>query len=356
MLDLIISRIPGIRSGSRIVLCEKFNNESEFTSLSEQAVEKICAAEHKKAVAMQLFGDETKNWNMSDIVSRAEKDAALMKSRGIRWTSIVEKSYPPLLREIYDPPAVLFYRGTLPPPETPAAAIIGTRRPCPAANRWAYTTARELSQAGIVVVSGMALGIDAMAHRGCVDAASAAGFYDFSSEGGTESSGAPAAAPTVAVLGSSVDEVYPATNRCLARRIVETGGVLLSEYPPGTPPAKWRYPARNRIISGLCLCSIVVEAGEKSGALITAGFALEQNRDLYVAGGATAVGANAAGAGVFGATAVGANAAGAGVFDANANDASAAGVGVFGAGAQKLAGEGAKIVRNSRDILAELAS
>jgi DNA processing protein len=250
---------------------------------------------------------------MNEIVSHAGKDAASMKNRGIRWTSIVEKTYPPLLREIYDPPAALFYRGALPPPETLAVAIVGTRKPCPAASRWAYTTARELSQAGIFVVSGMALGIDAMAHRGCVDAASAISFYG--AHGGGEDIRSTAA-PTAAVLGSSVDEVYPASNRTLARRIIETGGVLLSEYPYGTAPEKWHFPARNRIISGLCRCTIVVEAGEKSGALITAGFAIEQNRDLYIAGNTNA----------------------------------------FGAGAQQLAGEGAKMVYNSGDILAELAS
>jgi DNA processing protein len=111
------------------------------------------------------------------------------------------------------------------------------------------------------VVSGLALGIDALAHRGNLD-------------GG---------APTVAVLGSGLDWVYPVSNRALARRIVESGGVLLSEYPPDTKPFRWNFPARNRIISGLARGVLIVEAPKRSGALITAQFALDQGRDLLVA-------------------------------------------------------------------------
>ncbi|MDR0410087.1 MAG: DNA-processing protein DprA [Spirochaetaceae bacterium] len=291
-----------------MLLCEKFGSESEFISAGEHEIERICAAARDGKPKQRSNNGEARRWNMKDIAARAEKDAAFMKSRGIRWTSIIESDYPPLLREIYDPPVVLFYRGALPVPEKPAAALVGSRRPSPAAARWAYTAARELSLAGVVVVSGMALGIDSMAHRGCVDAAYADGFGENASFGG--------AVPTAAVFGSSVDEVYPASNRLLARRIVESGGVLLSEYPPGTIPAKWHFPARNRIISGLCRCVVIVEAGEKSGALITAEFALEQGRDLYVAGGAD----------------------------------------TFGMGTRKLADEGAKIVRNSREIIAELTA
>jgi DNA processing protein len=141
------------------------------------------------------------------------------------------------------------------------------------------------------VVSGLALGIDAMAHRGNV-------------EGG---------APTVAVLGCGPDMVYPHSNRPLARRILETGGIVLSEYPPGTRPYKGNFPARNRIISGLARGVVSVEAPEKSGALITARFAADQNRDLWV---------------------------------------DKAGL-PRGAGTARLAEEGAKVISSARDILAE---
>jgi DNA processing protein len=140
------------------------------------------------------------------------------------------------------------------------AAVVGTRRPSSQGAKRAFDIGLELGKAGIPVVSGLALGIDSMAHRGNIEAGS----------------------PTVAVLGSSPDMVYPASNRFLAKRILETGGVILSEYPPGTGPRKWNFPERNRIISALARGTIIVEAPEKSGALITAKFALEQDRDLWV--------------------------------------------------------------------------
>ncbi|MDR2102931.1 MAG: DNA-processing protein DprA, partial [Treponema sp.] len=199
-------------------------------------------------------------WNMEDIRFQAEQDAATARLRGIAYVPIASADYPPLLREIWDPPALLFYRGILPPPDKPLAAIVGTRRPTPQGLAQAYDIARDIAAEGIPVVSGLALGIDAMAHRGALD-------------GG---------APTLAVLGSALDQVYPSSNRILARRILEAGGGLLSEYPPGVGPARWRFPARNRIISGLARGSLIVEAPARSGSLITARFALEQGRDLWV--------------------------------------------------------------------------
>ncbi|MDR2552454.1 MAG: DNA-processing protein DprA [Treponema sp.] len=179
-------------------------------------------------------------------MGRAERDSPL---------------YPPLLGEIYDPPAVLYYRGRLPNPELPAVALVGTRRPSAAASLQALKLGREFAFRGITVISGLALGIDALAHRGCL-------------EGGGH---------TVAVLGSGLDEVYPVSNRILARRILETGGALVSEYENGVKPRKWHYPQRNRIISGMARGTVIVEAPAFSGALHTARFALEQGRDLFVA-------------------------------------------------------------------------
>jgi DNA processing protein len=192
---------------------------------------------------------------------QAEKDDRAARQREIRWVSYAESAYPPLLRELYDPPVALFYRGALPDPEKPLAAVVGTRRPSGYATAQAFDIARTLGRGGVPVVSGLALGIDAMAHRGNL-------------AGGGK---------TVAVLGSGPDMVFPATNRGIARAVLENGGALVSEYPPGTAPAKWRFPARNRIVSGLARGVLVVEAPASSGALITARFALEQGRDLWVA-------------------------------------------------------------------------
>jgi DNA processing protein len=251
LLDLLICRIPGTTSADRVKLARTFRDEGSFLECSREDVEDL----------LGRFRDKY-NWSMEDLRVRAERDAGAMKVRGMGLVSIVEAAYPALLREIYDPPAALFYRGTLPSWERPMAAVVGTRRPGSKALTQAYEIARDLGRKGIPVVSGLALGIDAMAHRGAM-------------EGG---------GLTLGVLGSGLDEVYPAMNRNLARMILESGGCLLSEYPPGTLPRKQHFPARNRIISALARGVLIVEAPSRSGALITARLALEQGKDLWVAG------------------------------------------------------------------------
>lgn len=171
--------------------------------------------------------------------------------------------YPPLLAELHDPPPRLFLRGG--PAELlsrPAVAIVGARSCSPYGALVARELARELAAAGVVVVSGLARGIDGEAHRGAL------------AGGGI----------TVAVLGCGIDRDYPRSHAELARRIAEDG-LIVSEYPPGVEPAPWRFPARNRIVAGLSLATVVVEARERSGALITADFALELGRDVFAVPG-----------------------------------------------------------------------
>jgi DNA processing protein len=185
-------------------------------------------------------------------------------------------TYPPLLQAIPDPPAVLWLRGEGSPEllALPAVAIVGARACSSYGRSVARALGRELAAAGLVVVSGMARGIDSEAHRGALDA------------GGM----------TVAVLGCGIDRDYPAAHRDLARRIGEAG-LIISEYEAGIEPAPWRFPARNRIIAGLCAATVVVEARERSGALITADFALEDGREVMVVPGeitsAVSAGSNA---------------------------------------------------------------
>jgi len=248
LLDLIISYLPDLSYREKITLCESLGDESDLTQKSRSDIEAV-------------IGRSLNGWDVDSSRRTAEKTAEKTRARGINMVSWQSPLYPPLLREIYDPPVLLFFKGKLPDPESPLAAIVGTRKPSPASSAQAFDIARGLGRGGISVVSGLAFGIDAFAHRGNL-------------EGG---------APTVAVLGSGVDEVYPSSNRALAWRILETGGALLSEYPPGAGPRKWTFPARNRIISGLSRGVLIVEAPQKSGALITARFALDQNRDLWVA-------------------------------------------------------------------------
>ncbi|MEK7519918.1 MAG: DNA-processing protein DprA [Patescibacteria group bacterium] len=182
----------------------------------------------------------------------------------IREVTINNKEYPERLRNIHTPPKKLFVRGALPPDDAVTIAIVGSRKCTAYGKQAAYDLAYALAARGVVIVSGMALGIDGEAHKGALDA------------GGV----------TVAVLGTGVDDksIYPHTHTSLAKSIMEHGAVI-SEYETGTPALPHQFPERNRIISGLSLGVVVVEASEKSGSLITANFALEQGRDVFAVPG-----------------------------------------------------------------------
>jgi DNA processing protein len=200
-------------------------------------------------------------WEPESWKALAAKDAAFMKASGTRALSYFDDGYPGLLRETARPPFMLYCRGRLPGSDTPALAIVGTRYPTGNGLRISAAFGEEAAQAGIPVVSGLARGVDAAAHRGSL-------------LGG---------GPSFAVLGCGIDIVYPRANKELAARMISGGGGLLSEYPPGVTPTRWTFPERNRILAGLCRSTLVIEAPTGSGALITASFALEEGRDVYVA-------------------------------------------------------------------------
>ncbi|MEX0673220.1 MAG: DNA-processing protein DprA [Gaiellaceae bacterium] len=190
--------------------------------------------------------------------------AARLAERGLRFLGRSELSFPPQLRAIHDPPVGLFLRGAgdVELLGKPAAAIVGARACSPYGGQVARSLGRELAAAGLVVVSGLARGVDGAAHRGALEADGL----------------------TVAVLGCGIDRDYPASHRDVARGIAELG-LIVSEYAPGVEPAPWRFPARNRIIAGLSAATIVVEARERSGALITADLALEEGREVFAVPG-----------------------------------------------------------------------
>ena len=198
---------------------------------------------------------EAANRNVSAELPRLER-------LGIRLLDLYHADYPARLRSIADPPPVLFVKGELRAADQQAIAMVGSRRASPYGRHVAAELAAGLAGRGFTVVSGMALGADAAAHEGCLRA------------GGR----------TIAVLGSGIDVVYPPEHIALYERIAAAGAVL-SEYPPGTPPTRSSFPVRNRIISGLALGVVVVEAPEKSGALITAAHALEQGREVFAVPG-----------------------------------------------------------------------
>jgi DNA processing protein len=174
-----------------------------------------------------------------------------------------DAAYPERLREIYDPPTVLWIRGNLALLARPGIAVVGTRQPSPYGAGMAELLSRDLANRGLVIFSGMARGVDTAAHKGAIEA------------GGK----------TVAVWGTGIDVIYPKENKKLAESIVATGGAIVSEYPLGTFPAPQNFPIRNRILSGMSVGVLVIEAAEYSGTRITARCAMEQNRDVYAVPG-----------------------------------------------------------------------
>lgn len=249
LIRLALSACEFLNPSEKLAVDEITESVGFFRSLSIGA---LCQITGRHLRSVSFSPDET--------LRRAERNLAFCERRGIQLVSYWSGDYPAALREIYDPPFLLFVRGRLPAPDRPSVSVIGTRQPNPRALSAATRLAEELVCAGIPVVSGLARGIDTAAHRGAL------------AGGG----------PTIAVLGCGIDQVCPAGHRSVAAQIVAEGGALYSEYPPGTPPAKYRFPARNRIISGVSRGVVIIQAPERSGALITADYALEHGRDLFV--------------------------------------------------------------------------
>jgi DNA processing protein len=194
----------------------------------------------------------------------ARRYLAALGERGFRFLGRSDQEYPPLLRELHDLPPGLFLRGGAEAEvlARSAIAIVGARSCSSYGRQVARLLGRELAAAGLVVVSGLARGVDGEAHRGALDADGL----------------------TVAVFGCGIDRDYPAAHAQLAARVAEAG-LVVSEYAPGVEPAPWRFPARNRIIAGLAAATVIVEARERSGALITADFALEAGREVFAVPG-----------------------------------------------------------------------
>jgi DNA processing protein len=195
--------------------------------------------------------------------SAAEQEWSRIAEQGATILTFSCTGYPERLREIYDPPPVLWVRGSVNLLARAAIAIVGTRHPTPYGTGVAEMLARDLSARGMLVISGMARGIDSCAHKGAL----------------------AARMPTLAVWGTGIDVVYPKENKKLAEEILSAGGAIVSEVPMGTFPAPQNFPRRNRIISGLSVGVLVVEAGENSGTRVTARCAADQNRDLYAVPG-----------------------------------------------------------------------
>ena len=193
----------------------------------------------------------------------AQEELAKAAGAKARIISLSDAEYPPRLKEIYDPPVILFVKGSVELLSQPGIAMVGTRHPTPYGTGMAERLATDLAARGLVIISGLARGIDTASHRGTI----------------------AAKGKTIAVLGTGIDVFYPKENTRLAEQILALGGALISEFPIGTPPTPQNFPIRNRIISGMSAGVLVVEAAEYSGTRITSRCALEQNRDVYAVPG-----------------------------------------------------------------------
>ncbi|HDZ90729.1 MAG TPA: DNA-protecting protein DprA, partial [Deltaproteobacteria bacterium] len=249
---LSLSMIPGLGSALLKRLVQEFGDAGAVFRADLQALMKVAG------MRRDIAGKIVKR----SLVKEAEEELRNAENAGSRIITYTDSSYPPLLREIHNPPMVLYTRGGGVPPGLTLVSVVGSRNPTHYGRKAAEAIASGLAKRGVGVVSGLARGIDSAAHMGCLMGKGL----------------------TVAVMGTGIDVVYPRSNRELFRRI-ETEGVIITEFPVGTPPEPKNFPIRNRIISGLSRGTLVVEATKRSGSLITASLALDQGREVFAVPG-----------------------------------------------------------------------
>ena len=249
---LALSLTPGIGAGRGRKLVELFNG-----------INRLFAASLTELEATGLPASAAQSLALGKSLELAADELDRAKACGARVVAQDDSEYPKRLYEIYDPPLVLYVKGSAEVISKYGLAVVGTRHPTPYGVGIAERLACDLAARGLVIVSGMARGIDSAAHRGALNTH----------------------APTIAIWGTGVDVTYPKENQKLADQILATGGAILSEFPLGTFPAPQNFPIRNRIISGMSVGVLVIEAGEYSGTRVTARCALEQGRDVYAVPG-----------------------------------------------------------------------
>jgi DNA processing protein len=249
---LALSLTPGVGSTLMRRLLDRFKTP-----------EAVFHAPQKELLKIEGLGEKVAQEIRKGPLEKAvKKELHLLREIGGRVITLKDEEYPKRLRDIYDPPALLYVRGELKKEDELAVSIVGSRKTTPYGRWFTEKVSQELARYGVTIVSGMARGIDSLAHWGAI------------SGGGR----------TIAVLGCGVDVIYPSENRNLFAKIIDHGAIL-SEFPIGSPPEGGHFPRRNRIISGLSIGVVVAQASEKSGSLITAGYALEQGREVFAVPG-----------------------------------------------------------------------
>ena len=247
-----LHNVPGIGTAKIRHLYEEVCCAEELYHMSLPQLKKIDGIAEEDIMAIHK---SQKKWDV-------DKEWFRLMEQGIGFVSLEQEDFPEKVRHIHNPPYALYYVGKLPDESRKTVAIVGARARSAYGGQIATELGKALAQNGIQVISGLARGIDRDAHQGALDGLG----------------------ETYGVLGCGVNICYPHENKYLYHKMIETGGVI-SEYPPGTQPLPGRFPARNRIIAGLCNCVVVVEAKEKSGSLITADYAMDQGKDVYAVPG-----------------------------------------------------------------------
>src|SRR5258705_1365156 len=248
-----LNMTPGIGPRAAAKLLERFGSAEAVYSATRAELEHL-----------RLIPEAIDTIIARDLQATAEAEIRAVRKLGGDILLLDDGVYPSSLREIYDPPIVLYVKGAWSECwDQPCVGVVGSRKCSTYGQNAALMLSRDLAQRGVCVVSGLARGIDAAAHRGALEASGR----------------------TVAVLGTGIDEVYPRDHKRLATEVLDRGGALVSQFPLGTPPVSENFPYRNRIISGLSLGVVVVEAAENSGSLITARLAIEQNREVFAVPG-----------------------------------------------------------------------
>ncbi|MCR4735839.1 MAG: DNA-processing protein DprA [Treponema sp.] len=261
ILELSLARITFLSCKEKLILAKKLDSYNTLALLSIEEISKLIGRNFSSRV----------NWNGSENLKMAQFALQYCQKMGIQLLHYNDKEYPELLRQIADPPYLLFCRGNLSVLQERSVSVVGTRRLTPQGKAAALNFSYDAVRNGCTVVSGLARGADACAHQGAVNA-----YYDaLESDVDTKELGR-----TIAVLPSSIDEIVPAGNKKLAEQILKTGGCIISEYEPRMTIANWHFVGRNRIIAALSPATVVVEAPAGSGALITADFALDFGRDV----------------------------------------------------------------------------